>query len=69
MRVDAHVQKDDTGNVLRDITLTFQVRFPEGEGGDAARAILPRVVQTSHDKTCTVSRTIEAGTPVSVVID
>jgi putative redox protein len=68
-RVDAHVRKDETGNVLRDITLTFQVRFPEGGAGDAARAILPRIVQTSHDKTCTVSRTIEAGTPVSVVID
>ena len=67
-RVDAQVHKDDSGNVLRDITLTFQVRFPDGEAGDAARAILPRVVQTSHDKTCTVSRTIEAGTPVSVVI-
>jgi putative redox protein len=68
-RVDADVRKDESGNRLQDITLTFQVRFPDGEAGDAARAILPRIVQTSHDKTCTVSRTIEAGTPVSVVID
>jgi uncharacterized OsmC-like protein len=45
------------------------VTFPEGEAGDAARAILPRIVQTSHDRTCTVSRTIEAGTPVSLVIE
>jgi putative redox protein len=69
VRADAQMHKDDSGNVLRDITLTFQVRFPEGEAGDAARAILPRVVQTSHDRTCTVSRTIEAGAPLSVVID
>jgi putative redox protein len=68
-RVDARLQHDDDGNVLRDLTLTFRVRFPEGEAGDAARAILPRVVQTSHDRTCTVSRTIEAGTPVSLVIE
>jgi putative redox protein len=68
-RVDANLRKDESGNRLQDITLTFQVRFPEGEAGDAARAILPRIVQTSHDKTCTVSRTVEAGTPVSVVID
>jgi putative redox protein len=69
VRADAQLHKDDSGNVLRDITLTFQVRFPEGDAGDAARTILPRIVQTSHDKTCTVSRTIEAGAPVSVVID
>ncbi len=67
-RVDAQVSHED-GNILHDITLTFSVRFPPGEAGDAAREILPRVVQTSHDRTCTVSRTIEAGTPVTVVID
>jgi putative redox protein len=67
-RVDAQVVRDE-GNILTDITLTFQVTFPEGEAGDAARAILPRAVQTSHDRTCTVSRTIEAGTPVRVRID
>ncbi len=26
-------------------------------------------LQTSHDKTCTVSRTIEAGTPVTAVVE
>jgi uncharacterized OsmC-like protein len=26
-------------------------------------------VQTSHDKTCTVSRTVEAGTPVTTVVE
>jgi len=65
-RVDAEYVRDDTGNRLRDITLTFEVTFPEGPDGDAARAILPRAVRTSHDRTCTVSRTIEAGTPVTV---
>jgi uncharacterized OsmC-like protein len=66
--VDAEVSHED-GNILRDITLTFSVTFPEGEAGDAAREILPRVAQTTHDRTCTVSRTIEAGTAVTLVIE
>jgi len=68
-RVDGFVTRDATGNVLRDIRLTFDVTFPPGAEGDAAREILPRAVRTSHDRTCTVSRTIEAGTPVSVHIN
>src|SRR5690606_29880905 len=67
-RVDANVVRDG-GNRLDEIVLTFQVTFPAGEAGDAAREILPRAVRTSHDRTCTVSRTIEAGTPVTVRIE
>ncbi len=68
-RVDAEYARDDTGNRLRDITLTLSVTFPPGQDGDAARAILPRAVRTSHDRTCTVSRTVEAGTPVAVRVE
>ena len=68
-RVDAESVRDDSGTILRDITLTFHVTFPDGEAGDAAREILPRAVRTSHDRTCTVSRTIETGTPVTVKLD
>jgi putative redox protein len=67
-RVDAEKVNDGGGNLLRDIRLTFDITFPEGEAGDAAREILPRVVRTSHDRTCTVSRTIEAGTPITTAI-
>ena len=52
------------GNHLTDLTVSFRVRFPEGEGGDAARERLPQAVRRSHDQLCTVSRTIELGTPV-----
>ena len=45
---------------------TFTIRFPEGEDGDRARRILARSVQDSHDRLCTVSRTVEAGTPVAM---
>ena len=67
--MDAHYQRDEDGNRLTDLRLTFHVRFPEGDAGDAARAILPKVAQTSHDRTCTVSRTIETGTPIQLVLD
>jgi putative redox protein len=65
---EAEKIRDEVGSILKDIRLTYDVRFPPGEAGDAARAILPRVAKTSHDRTCTVSRTIEAGTPISVSI-
>jgi putative redox protein len=68
-RIDATYVRDNAGNRLEDIELTFRVRFPAGDAGDAARAILPRIAKTSHDKTCTVSRTVEIGTPISVVVD
>ncbi|MBT0771869.1 OsmC family protein [Kineosporia sp. J2-2] len=67
-RVDATAVREGGENTLKDIVLTFDVRFPEGEAGDAARTLLPRAVKASHDHTCTVSRTIEAGTPVTVRI-
>jgi len=66
---EGHKHRDEGGNVMRDLSLVFKVTFPEGEEGDAARAILPRAVATSHDRTCTVSRTVEAGVPVAVSID
>jgi uncharacterized OsmC-like protein len=68
-RVDAHKVRDETGNILRDIELTFSVRFPAGPDGDAAREALPRAVQASHDRSCTVSRTVESGVPVRVLLD
>jgi uncharacterized OsmC-like protein len=60
--------RDEHGNHLVNLTVTFDVTFPEGATGDAARAILPRAVKLSHDKLCTVSRTVELGTPVTSVI-
>jgi putative redox protein len=67
--VEANKIRDDVGNILKDITMTYRVTFPEGPEGDKARDMLPRAAKTSHDRTCTVSRTIEAGTAVSVRID
>src|ERR1700733_1262389 len=60
--------RDSPGSPLRDIEVTFRVRFPDGEGGDAARDLLPGAVRRSHDSLCTVSRTVELGTPGADVI-
>ncbi|MFF5989403.1 OsmC family protein [Prauserella flavalba] len=63
------VSDRESGNRMENLSVTFHVRFPEGEQGDAARAMLPRTVALSHDKLCTVSRTVERGTPVRTVIE
>jgi len=56
----------DGGNVLRNIVVTFRVEFPEGEDGDKARARIEPALKAAHEKTCTVSRTIESGTKVTL---
>jgi uncharacterized OsmC-like protein len=56
--------RDDQGNHLGGLSVRFSVTFPEGEGGDRAREMLPKAIAMSHDRLCTVSRTVEIGTPV-----
>lgn len=68
MTVTGNKVEDEGGNRMSDLVVTFSVAFPEGSSGDRARTILPRAVKTSHDRLCTVSRTIEAGTPVAVTV-
>jgi putative redox protein len=68
VRVDAEKVRDDQGNHLSDILVTFQVAFPDTPGGDQARTILPDVVRKSHDRLCSVGRTVEVGTPIATRI-
>jgi uncharacterized OsmC-like protein len=56
--------RDEGGNHLVDLTVTFDVTFPEGEGGDAARSVLESAIQRSQDRLCTVGRTVTLGDPV-----
>jgi putative redox protein len=69
VQVEADKVRDADGNRLTDIRVRFRITFPAGERGDAARAILPDVVQKSHDRLCTVGRTIEIGTPITAEIE
>ncbi|WP_110205484.1 OsmC family protein [Nocardioides daejeonensis] len=66
-RVEASGDKvrDGDGNHLTNITVTFDLVYPEGEAGDAARAVLPRSLEQTRDRLCTVSRTVALGTPVT----
>lgn len=54
----------DDGNRMENLELTFRVRFPIGEAGDSARTVLPDAVAKSHDRLCTVSRTVELPSPI-----
>jgi uncharacterized OsmC-like protein len=62
--------RDETGgNRLVNLHVTFDVRFPEGPDGDRARDALPRAAKMSHDRLCTVSRTVQSGSPIGTTID
>ncbi len=67
--IDAEKVRDEAGNHLTDIVVTFRITFPEGEQGDKARDLLPDAVRKSHDRLCTVSRTVELGTPIATRIE
>ena len=56
--------RDEHGNHLVDLRLTFHVRFPDGEDGDRAREVLPRSVDQSRDRLCTGGRTVQLGAPI-----
>lgn len=60
--------RDEQHNHMGPITVRFEVTFPEGEAGDAARAVLPDAVELSHDRLCTVSRTVQLGADVTMDI-
>lgn len=61
--------RDETGNHLDNIEVVFRVSFPDGAEGDTARAVLPDIVRRSHDRLCTVSRTVDRGTPVDTKLE
>lgn len=61
------IRDEAGGNRMQNLRVEFTVTFPEGADGDQAREALPRSLQQSHDRLCTVSRTVELGTPVSIV--
>ena len=67
--IDADKIRDEQGNRMTDILMRFSVDFPDSEGGVAAREVLPAAVQRSHDRLCTVGRTVEVGTPIQTHVE
>jgi putative redox protein len=69
VEVSADKVRDEGGNRLAEVQVSFRIAFPDGEAGDRARAVLPDIVRLSHERLCTVSRALETNTPVSVRIE
>lgn len=69
VRTRADKVRDDQGSHLVDILMAFDVAFPEGAAGDAARALLPDAIRKAEERLCTVSRTVAIGTPAEVEIN
>ena len=65
---DVHAEgrkvRDEHGNHLTGLRVSFDVAFPEGPDGDAARARLQAAVEMSRDRLCAVSRTVQVGADV-----
>lgn len=57
--------RDENGNHLVQLSVTFDIAFPEGEAGDRARAVLPDAIEKSQNRLCTVGRTVALGEPVT----
>jgi putative redox protein len=69
VRVRGDKIRDESGeNRLENLEVEFDVELPAGTDGDRARAIVPRLIQQSHDRLCTVTRTVERGTPVATFL-
>lgn len=56
--------RDEQGNHMTGLRLTFDVEFPPGEEGDAARSVVQRSLEQSRDRLCSVSRTVQIGEPI-----
>lgn len=64
-----HVEGDrvdeDGASRLSDVRASFTVRFPDDESGRQAQGMVDNLIRISHEKDCTVSRTVEHATNVS----
>ena len=67
LRTTGHKVRDESGSHLVGLTIHVDVRFPEGEDGDRAREMVPRAIQQTRDRLCTVGRTVALGEPVEYV--
>ncbi|MBL0747945.1 OsmC family protein [Nocardioides baculatus] len=65
---DVHAEgtkvRDDQGNHLTGLRVTFDIAFPGGPEGDAARERVQDAIEMSRDRLCTVSRTVQIGADV-----
>jgi putative redox protein len=68
VRVDAGKVRDEQGNRLTGVVVSFHIVFPDTGQGREAQGMVPGLAQASHDRLCTVGRTVETGTPIATRI-
>lgn len=64
VRAEGEKVRDEHGNHLTGLRVSFEVEFPEGTDGDAARDRVQSAIAMSRDRLCTVSRTVQLGEDV-----
>ena len=64
VRAEGEKVRDEHGNHLTGLRVSFEVEFPEGSDGDAARERVQSAIAMSRDRLCTVSRTVQLGEDV-----
>ena len=65
VQAEGHKVRDDDGNHLTGLRVNFDVVFPEGPEGDAARDRVQAAIEMSRDRLCAVSRTVQLGADVA----
>jgi putative redox protein len=68
LRSEGTKVRDDGGNHLTDMVITFDARFESNDAGKDAQDVFPRAVAQSHDRLCTVVRTVILGAKVDSVV-
>lgn len=53
---------DEGGNRMADLAVSFDITFPDTDEGRAAAERIPRAIDMSHGRLCSVSRTVALGT-------
>ena len=64
VKASGYKVSEDSASRMEDIRLGFDLKFPDTEEGRKAAGMVERIVKLSHDKYCTVSRTVELGASV-----
>jgi putative redox protein len=64
VRAEGDKVRDEHGNHMTGLRVSFDLEFPEGPDGDAARARVQSAIEMSRDRLCTVSRTVQLGEEV-----
>jgi putative redox protein len=64
VRAEGRKVRDENGNHMTGLRVSFDVEFPDSAEGDAARDRLQSAIEMSRDRLCSVSRTVQLGEDV-----